>query len=135
MNKTLVVAIASTFGAMNRCKVTGNTEWEAKHSDRLHKLMLLLPKGAGFDNGTRLDWEESKPDRLVFTTSFHHMDEHGGYDGWTDHKVIVTPSFETGLDLRVTGRNRDEIKDYIGDVFGELLMKEINHELATFLEV
>ena len=49
------------------------------------------------------------------------MSETGFYDGWTEHKVIVTPSF-AGIDLRITGRNRNDIKDHIHDCFSSILM-------------
>ena len=74
------------------------------------------PRGSGFDAGTTLDIDASNATKLVFITSFHHMDEHGGYDGWTEHKVVVTPAFYD-FDTRVTGRDRNRIKEYIGEVF------------------
>ena len=52
------------------------------------------------------------------------MDEHGGYDGWTEHKIIVTPSLVYGFELRVTGKDRNDIKDYIAEVMhGALSVK------------
>jgi len=44
------------------------------------------------------------------------MDESGGYGGWTEHYVTVTPTF-TGIDIKVSGKNRNEIKDYIAEAF------------------
>ena len=99
--------------------------WESIWESRLEtELANLLPSGSGFDCGTKLDIEASKPNRLVFITSFHHMDEHGGYDGWTEHKIIVTPSLVYGFELRVTGKDRNDIKDYIAEVMhGALSVK------------
>jgi hypothetical protein len=82
------------------------------------------PSGSGFDSGTTLNEEKSKENRLVFDTAFHHMDEWGGYDGWTEHQVIVTPSLVFGFTLRITGRDRNGIKDYINDVFSCWLKEE-----------
>jgi hypothetical protein len=79
-----------------------------------------MPGGSGFDNGTTLDDDATRTDKLVFRTAFHHMDESGGYDGWTEHTVIVTPAFG-GFDIRVTGRNRNDIKAYIADTFHHAL--------------
>jgi hypothetical protein len=90
-----------------------------------HLVKDYLPSGSGFDAGTTLDEGASSPDKLVFDTSFHHMDEHGGYDGWTEHKVIVTPSLAHGCDLRVTGRDRNDIKSYIGETFAHALDTEV----------
>lgn len=73
------------------------------------------PSGSGFDNGTKL-CETSTPGRLVFLTSFHHMNDYGTYIGWTTHSVVVTPCF-TGFNLRVTGRNKRGVKEYIADTF------------------
>lgn len=120
-------AIARTLDALRR--VEANTERyghdvAATHRERLDTLCKnYLPSGSGFDNGTSLS-DESKPERLVFSTGFHHMTE-GMYDGWTNHSVVVTPSLMFGLNLRVTGRNRNEIKEYIAEVFGYDLEQEI----------
>jgi hypothetical protein len=89
-----------------------------QHKAKVDSLVSrYLPSGSGWDNGTKLDWGMSNPGRLVFHGSFHHMDDNGFYDGWTDHSIIVTASLTSGIDLRVTGRNRNEIKDYLAEMF------------------
>ena len=80
-----------------------------------------LPSGSGFDNGTSIDLQRSNPCRVVLETSFHHMDENGFYDGWTDHDVVIRPSLVHGFDLRVTGRDRNDVKGYIGEAFDDAL--------------
>jgi hypothetical protein len=97
-----------------------------------------LPRGSGFDNGTTLNFDMSEkagdplacPHLLVFDTSFHHMDDQGGYDGWTEHKVIVSPTF-LGPVLRVTGRDRKGIKEYIADQFHWV----INHKVMADIHI
>jgi hypothetical protein len=42
----------------------------------------------------------------------------------TEHKVIATPSFQGGFNLRITGRNRNDIKEYIAEEFYYLLAKD-----------
>lgn len=79
-----------------------------------------LPRGSGFDSGSSFDINASRTDRLIFNTSFHHMNEGGYYDGWTDHSVVVRPTFD-GFTVHVTGRNRNEIKYYIADMFHDIL--------------
>lgn len=102
-------------------------QWFAEWADRAEALVKEhMPSGSDFDAGTALDLDESGPLRLVFITSFHHMDSFGGYDGWTEHQVIVTPSLVHGFELRVTGRNRNGIKGHITEVFGSALMKEVD---------
>lgn len=86
----------------------------------LDKIMKNAPSGSGFDKGTELD-DSSSSNKLIFNTAFHHMDENGYYDGWTDHKVIITPSFINSFDMRISGRNRNNIKEYISDLFNDWL--------------
>jgi hypothetical protein len=81
--------------------------------------METAPSGSGFDNGTQID--EDRSDVLRFATAFHHMDECGMYDGWTEHTIRVKPSLAWGFDLKVSGRDRNGIKDYIADVFAQWL--------------
>jgi hypothetical protein len=45
------------------------------------------------------------------------MDEHGHYDGWTEHKLIITLSLPNEFRLSITGRNRNQIKDYLYELF------------------
>jgi hypothetical protein len=93
-------------------------------ADQLAKLLEYAPSGGGFDSGTELDDDLSSADRLVFTTSFHHMDDHGSYCGWSDHSVIVNPCLADGFSLQVTGRNKRDIKNYISELFHEWLNGE-----------
>lgn len=104
-----------------------NSEWAGKHEDRIrHFVKNYMPHGSGFDNGTKIDLDESHAEKLVFYTAFHHLNEGGFYDGWTEHTVIVTPSFSTpGFHLRISGRNRREIKDVIHDSFSHSLSKNV----------
>jgi len=121
-------AIASKIAAMRNCLDNGNGEWFTRHRDAIDNIMREhMPRGSGFDAGTEFDvcdHVDDNRERLVFTTSFHHMNETGFYDGWTDHKVIVTPSF-AGFDLRVTGRDRNGIKEHIADTFHHALERAV----------
>lgn len=121
MERPIYMELAALLVAQANCRKSGNTEWLERHGDRISELMRNAPSGSGFDSGTKLDADKSKPDKLVFTTSFHHMDESGGYDGWTDHEVIVRPSLMSGFDLRITGRDRNGIKEYIAEIFHSFL--------------
>jgi hypothetical protein len=117
--------IASAVDARSRCILRGSTEWEQRWDARIKKMEEALPSGSGFDNGTTITvghpgtsvGDRSIPDRLVLVTSFHHMDEGGGYDGWTEHQVRVTASLIFDFELRVTGPNRNDIKDHIAETF------------------
>ena len=117
-------AIARRVDALRRC----NAEWVIKHTECIDSLVRgHMPSGSGFDCGTQFDIEshvESPADRLVFSTAFHHMNECGMYDGWTDHKVIIRPSLRDGFTMTITGRDRNGIKEYIADVFHSALNAE-----------
>lgn len=101
-----------TFAGSDSRKAVLSLCW----SDRIDRIMDLAPSGSGLDSGVILDRESSGPAKLVFQCDFHHMDEHGYYAGWTEHKAIVTPSFRGGIDIKITGRNRNQIKDLIHDL-------------------
>jgi hypothetical protein len=111
--------LANKISAIRNCEASGNSEWLDRHEDELQTLVKEhLPSGAGFDAGTTLDYDlQSTPERLVFQTSFHHMSEHGYYIKWTEHSVIVTPSLQHGINIRVTGRDYRDIKEYIAECF------------------
>ncbi len=99
------------------------------HLDVLTALVVeYLPSGSGFDSGTTLDIPKSHPTKLVFNTSFHHM-AYGVSDGWTDHTVTAQPTF-SGLMLRVSGRNRNGIKDYIYETFDAALRRAADDEFV-----
>lgn len=117
-------AFAQAIEARNNCKRGGNVEWVETWAERIKTLESELPSGSGFDNGTRLD-DSSTKDRLVFSTSFHHMNEDGYYCGWSHHTAAVTPSLAHGIDVRITGRNVRDVKDYIGDIFDDAMAREI----------
>ena len=92
-SQPLYRSLAIKIEARNHCHKTGNAEWFGKHSDAILRLVnRFMPSGSGIDSGTTIDIEFSRPNRIIFNTSFHHMDENGSYDGWTKHDVIVTPS-------------------------------------------
>ena len=120
--QSLVSAFATLIQARENCVESGNDDWFGRHTYRAEKLAReFLPSGSGFDSASYIDLAESKPNRLVFSTSYHHMNDGGFYDGWSEHNVIVTPSLTCGFDLRITGRDRREIKDYIAECFESAL--------------
>ena len=87
----------------------------------LAKLVAHLPSGSGFDKGTALLLDKSKPDKLVFQTGFHHMNEQGYYERWTDHTVTVTPSFIFGMNISVSGSDYNLVKVDIVMAFEHIL--------------
>ncbi len=49
------------------------------------------------------------------------------YDGWSDYTVTVKPAF-TGINLDISGDDRNGIKDYLSDVIGEALTSDYTPE-------
>ena len=118
--------LASLVRARLNCEETGNREWFQKYEERIEELVKnYMPSGSGFDCGTKIDLDKSTPEKLVFYTDFHHMNEVGYYDGWTEHRITVRPSLAFGFTLTISGRNRNEIKDYIHQAFDCALNEEI----------
>lgn len=129
MQRTIAEYLASRVLARSNC-IAQNAQhpnphaldWTRRHKEEAETVARdYLPSGSGFDNGTRIDWEKSNADRLVLLTSFHHMNESGFYDGWTDHAVTVRASLSLGLLISVSGRDRNGIKDLIADTFAHAL--------------
>ena len=76
----------------------------------------FMPSGSGVDSGTTIDMEQSNDRKIVFNTAFHHMDEHGGYDGWTEHTITFHATFSSP-NISISGKNRNDIKEYLADIF------------------
>lgn len=122
---TVIQQISNAIDVIHR---TDRSDLRANWRDLIDRIDLnCLPHGSGFDNGSNVAIESSTRDRIVINTAFHHMSEHGFYSGWTDHKVIVTPCFSV-INIRVTGRDRNGIKDYIADVFRDALRADCSEQ-------
>ena len=134
MNQTMPTrprykAISSRLMALQNCRQTENAEWADKHEEWIvDEVRGTGPSGSGIDCGTSFDFARSKPNKLVFFIDYHHMDDAGGYDGWTSHSIIVRPSLYCDIDIKITGRDRNEIKDYLADTFHAWLTEELPRE-------
>lgn len=129
--RPLYQALATKVMARMNCANGKNPEWFQRHKDAVDYMVEeCMPHGGGFDCGTTLDWDKSTGDKLVFKCAFHHMNDGGMYDGWSHHDVIVRPSLAFGFDLKITGRDRRDIKDYIADTFHHAL-REIEPEVPA----
>jgi hypothetical protein len=124
---TVIEALASRIQAYHNCSERNAVEqrnslqpdmtWINRHADAIEAIAKLLPRGSGIDSGTTVDIDKSTADRIVLNADFHHMDEHGFYDGWTEHQIIVSPSFIGRFSIRVTGRDRNGIKEYLSETY------------------
>lgn len=130
MKRPVYQVLAGKLLAMENCAKSDDIDkfdgWFNRHKEAAERVVKnYLPRGSGFDSGAILDFDKSNSERLVLLTSFHHMNDSGMYDGWTDHAVIVTPSLAHGFTLRVTGKDRRGIKEYIAETFGLSLEQEV----------
>jgi hypothetical protein len=100
---------------------TAHADFKELALDKIDKLAEEFPHGSGFNNGCSIDLEKSNGEKIVIKTAFHHMDENGYYDGWTEHEVVITSSLRYGFNVRVTGKNKNDIKEYIRHVFNNIV--------------
>ena len=117
----LYQAIAMKIGA----RLSGNDEWKERHEEAIRKLTNELPHGSGIDGENEIDLGKSTGEKIVIHTSFHHMNENGMYDGWTDHTLTVRPSLIHGFTMSISGPNRNDIKEYLYETFSYDLNREI----------
>jgi hypothetical protein len=125
--------LAGKIGARINCLKSDNTEWYDEHEKDIQYIVNnFFPHGSGFDSGTTIDFEKSTGEKLVFVSGFHHMNDGGYYDGWSEHTIIVTPSLQSDFNIRVTGKNRNDIKDYIAEMFKLILSTVLIHDEKGF---
>lgn len=94
-----------------------NDEYMGECEDRIYKLEQLLPSGSGIDAGCKIDVEKSSSDKVIITFGYHFMNDAGYYDGWGEYKLIIKPKLWNDFDLRIVGKDRRFIKDYLYDLF------------------
>ena len=133
--KPLYRHIASIFNALQNCRKSGN-EFAKTHESNLSGLIYdFMPHGSGIDHGVTFEESESNSEKLVFSFGYHHMDKNGYYNGWTDHKLIVKASLQFEIDLKITGRDRNQIKEYLYETFSHALNDEIAQDENGFYSV
>ncbi len=128
--KSIAETLYSLQLAIDNCERSNNREWLARHRESMSALCKLLPSGSGIDRGTRLIRVRSTAgaELIEFECSFHHMSEHGYYDGWTDHMIRVRPSF-SGIDIMIGGRDRNGIKEVLREIYHHALTTRVRWDL------
>lgn len=115
---TLLNTLANALVARENCHAKGNTEWFDKWTAAIHSIEDDLPSGSGIDRGTKVDLDLSDGRKMiVLDLSYHHMNEGGMYDGWTEHRCTITPDLLHGFTIKFSGPNRNDIKEYLHDVY------------------
>jgi hypothetical protein len=131
MQRPLYQHIATRVQAIATCAQTGNAEWLIKHRASIDWLVEnYMPSGSGIDTGTKWDENVQRSDRLQFYFSYHHMNDGGMYDGWTDHVLTVKPSLVHGITINISGRDRNDVKEYLYQVF-ECALTQIVDDAKT----
>lgn len=111
-----------------------DTKWQSVKDSLIDSLVDMLPSGSGIDCGSKL-LDSSKPDCIRIQADFHHINEHGYYDGWTEHIVTIRPSLQYGFTLSISGRNRNEIKDYLYELFDYALRQNVEQVESKYVRV
>lgn len=119
MEKINLSLFSAQFAAWKNCKESNNITWQEHWHDLIAAQLERLPSGGGLDAGVNFNWDKSKPEALVFNFWYHHMVE-GSYTGWTQHRLKVTPSFQHGFTLTLTGPNKNGIYEYLYDLFHDV---------------
>lgn len=125
MNKPLYKQFASATDARLNCLRSENPFAESWQEMIEFLVTNCLPHGSGIDNGVTFDFERSTGSKLVFHFGFHFMDDSGYYDGWENYTLIVTASMISNFDMRITGKNRGDIKEYLYQVFEYSLSESV----------
>lgn len=117
---TVIQAIAHAFELWARCS---GADW--RDGARTHGATIAALVAAHLPDGAAFDYDESRVDRLIFALEFHHVDARGRGDGYTSHRVIVTPSLARGFDVSVTGRNRNDVRAHLWRTFTHALAQSL----------
>lgn len=83
-----------------------------------------MPIGSGIEN-TRLVLAKSTESVLVFSCAYHHMNETGFYTGYTYHEIKVSSSLTNEINIRITGKDRYDIKEYLDQIFFDALVQDV----------
>lgn len=119
-----IEVLSGKIEAYHNCVKSDNVEWASKHREWISSFeKYSLPHGSGIDGNNTIELSECSSKKIVIYTEYHHMDEFGGYDGWTEHKITITPAFN-GFDMKISGRDKNMIKEYLLDIFSESLNDE-----------
>ena len=92
--------MARNLSAIENCAKENNVDWTLRHTEDTERLVEKhMPSGSGVDNGTHLDFDHSTPNKLVFNSAYHTMNDNGYYTEWIDFNVIVIPNLGFDFDF------------------------------------
>ena len=92
-----------------------------------------FPHGSGFDSKPEFSFDLSAYNKWIIFQSYHHMNDNGYYCGWSHFKIIVTPCFVGGFEIKIIAKHssrecskRFNNDDYFYEVYYECLNKFID---------
>jgi len=103
-------ALARLIGAKQNCITNKNEVWLERHQARIDEIMKTAPSGSGIDCGTKL-LDDSTDELLLFSFSYHHMNEDGFYTHWTNHLAIVQGSLWDEFRVFISGDEDEDCDD------------------------
>lgn len=107
-------------------RIDANTSVDSELAIR-RLLEYHMPNGSGFDNGVSL--VSFTPQKAVFLAPFHHMNEHGMYDGWVTYFVIVYATLN-GPDIKVRVKGYDNTaRKYADDMMRMYIAETFYYDL------
>lgn len=126
MKDSKVQRLARLIVARVNCIDNDNGNWADQHEVGIEMILATLPAGSGIDSGNEVDYDKSSINRIVINSSFHVMNDQGGYDGWIDYRVIITASLMFGFDVNIVGnfssnKNAHGLKDSLVDLYSDSL--------------
>lgn len=119
MKDQLFRAIARVLLARETSTERGNQEGVDNQNKFLKDLEKFLPSGAGIDNGTKIDLENSTSSKIILTFSYHRMNDNGFYVGWFDYQVDIKLPRNLTCDYNLMFHGDEVLNDldYLHDVF------------------
>lgn len=92
----------------------------------------FLPHGSGIDNGCVVDIKKSSLSKIILSVDWHHMDEHGYYDGWSTYTVTIAATFGDMHHIKVTGGRKDEtVKNCIVQALDMAFANDVTEEMPA----
>lgn len=140
---TLACRIAYIAEALDIAERNRNHPWIEKWEAELEQLENMLPHGSGLDGVVEIDRSATSSDKITIVFDYHHMDEFGGYQGWSEWRLVVSADL-LGLtyDLECvedceyrtsdgdeewtyTASEDDSLMDYFVETFDIALQREV----------
>ena len=123
--KPLIHFIASEIYRLQNALENNRQDIAENCYTNFEKLEHCLPSGSGINNGCKIDFQRSKADKIVINFSYDFM-RNGSYDGKFYFTLKAMPSFIYAVDIHISGRDKQGVKDYLYQVF--------NHDLQQLYE-